>query len=49
MAKDKRDFKHEHQPPVKVGDKFICPKCKAEIPVNQPCPTCHLEVDWKKI
>ncbi len=50
MAKDKeKNKKHEHLPPIKSGDKFICPHCGAEIPMNQPCPTCKLDIDWKKI
>ena len=57
MAKDKdvtqkinkKHQDHQHEPPIKVGDKFICPHCKAEIPMNQPCPTCKLDVDWTKI
>jgi len=48
MAKDK-DEKHSHLPPIKVGDKYICPHCKAEIPVNKACPECKIEVDWSKI
>jgi hypothetical protein len=48
MAKDK-DKKHEHLPPVKIGDKYICPRCKAELPIKQDCPGCRLEIDWKKI
>ncbi len=47
MAKDK-EKNHEHTP-VKVGDKYICPKCHAEVPLNKPCPTCKLDIDWKKI
>jgi hypothetical protein len=50
MAKEKkRDYEHEHGAPIKVGEKYICPKCKAEVPLNQPCPTCKLDIDWKKI
>jgi len=48
-AKEKPGKKHEHLPPIRVGDKFICPKCKAEVPVNQDCPHCKLDIDWKKI
>jgi len=49
MAKEKDKKKHEHLPPIKVGDKYICPHCKAEIPVNQACPSCKIEIDWTKI
>jgi hypothetical protein len=49
MAKEKKDYKHIHETPVKTGDKYICPKCKAELPINQPCPTCHAELDWSKV
>ena len=49
MAKDKKNKQHVHDAPMKVGDKFICPKCKAELPVNQDCPSCHAELDWTKI
>ncbi len=48
MAKDK-DKKHQHEPPIKVGDKYFCPHCKAELPVKQACPRCSLEIDWTKI
>jgi predicted amidophosphoribosyltransferase len=49
VAKDKKKEKHEHEPPIKLGDKYICPHCKAEIPVRQDCPHCKLEIDWTKI
>jgi len=49
LAKDKKKEKHEHESPIKVGDKYICPHCKAEIPVRQDCPHCKLEIDWTKI
>jgi hypothetical protein len=51
MAKDKKKGKHEHEhaSPLKMGDKYICPHCKAEIPVKQDCPACKLEIDWTKI
>jgi rubrerythrin len=48
MAKDK-EKKHEHAAPIKKGDKYFCPHCGVEIPMNQPCPTCKLDIDWKKI
>ena len=48
-AKEKPGKKHKHEAPIKQGDKYICPHCGAEIPVNQPCPTCKLDVDWKRI
>jgi hypothetical protein len=48
MAKDK-EKKHKHEAPIKSGDKFICPHCRAELPMNQPCPTCKLDIDWTKI
>jgi primosomal protein N' len=47
MAKDKKHDKH--LPPVKVGDKYICPHCEAELPVKQSCPECRQEIDWTKI
>jgi hypothetical protein len=47
--KVKPDNKHVHDKPVKQGDKYVCPHCGAELPVNQPCPTCGLDVDWKRI
>jgi hypothetical protein len=49
MAKEKKDYQHIHETPGKVGDKYICPKCKAELPINQACPTCHTEIDWTKV
>ena len=48
-AKEKPGKKHKHESPIKQGDKFICPHCGAEIPVHQACPTCKLDVDWKRI
>ena len=49
MAKEKqKKHQHEHEP-IKVGDKFICPHCQAEVPMSQPCPTCKLAIDWTKI
>lgn len=48
-AKEKPGKKHEHEAPVKVGDKFLCPKCRAELPANQDCPHCKIEIDWSKI
>ena len=47
MAKMKKKEKHER--PVRVGDRYICPHCKAEVPVKQACPSCRLEIDWTKI
>jgi len=47
MAKDKK--KEKHLPPIKVGEKYLCPHCQAEVPMNQPCPTCKLDIDWTKI
>jgi hypothetical protein len=50
MAKDKeKEREHKHEPPIKAGDKFICPHCKAELPYNKDCPTCKLGIDWTKI
>jgi hypothetical protein len=49
MAKIKKDYQHIHEAPIKSGDKYICPKCKAELPINQPCPSCKAEIDWTKI
>jgi len=47
MAKDKK--KEKHLPPIKVGEKYLCPNCRAEVPMKQPCPTCKLDIDWTKI
>ena len=50
MVKDKdKKKKEKHLPPIRVGDKFICPHCKAELPVKQDCPACRLDIDWTKI
>jgi rubrerythrin len=49
MDKQKKDYKHIHETPIKAGDKYICPKCQAELPINQPCPSCKAEIDWTKI
>jgi predicted RNA-binding Zn-ribbon protein involved in translation (DUF1610 family) len=48
MPKDKKKEK-KHLPPIRQGDKFICPHCGAEVPVKQKCPTCSLDIDWTKI
>ena len=48
MAKIKK-AKIVHNHPVKLGDKFLCPHCKAELPVKQDCPACKLDIDWGKI
>jgi uncharacterized protein (DUF983 family) len=48
MAKEK-EKQHKHEKPIKRGDRYICPHCKAEIPMNQACPSCKLEIDWTKI
>jgi len=47
MAKEKKE--HKHEPPIKAGDKFICPHCRAEVPSHQACPVCKIEIDWTKI
>jgi transcription elongation factor Elf1 len=48
MAKIKKSkIVHEH--PIKLGDKFICPHCKAVVPVKHDCPECRLEMDWSKV
>jgi rubrerythrin len=49
MAKDKDKKKEKHLPPIKQGDKYICPHCGAEVPMRQSCPTCSLDIDWTKI
>ena len=48
MAKDKKKEK-KHLSPIKLGDKFICPHCRIELPYNKDCPACRLEIDWTKI
>jgi hypothetical protein len=35
--------------PIKSRDKYICPHCKAEVPVKQDCPGCGEKIDWSKI
>jgi rubrerythrin len=47
MAKAKK--KEIHGKPIRIGDKYICPHCGAEVPVKQDCPSCRLEIDWTKI
>jgi predicted RNA-binding Zn-ribbon protein involved in translation (DUF1610 family) len=34
---------------IKAGDKYLCPHCKAEVPVKHDCPACGEEIDWTKI
>jgi hypothetical protein len=48
MAKSK-EKKHKHEPPIKVGDKYLCPHCRIELPYNKDCPACKLGIDWTKI
>ena len=47
MPKNKKKEKHEK--PIKIGDRYVCPHCKAEVPVRKNCPVCKLEIDWTKI
>jgi primosomal protein N' len=47
MDKDKK--KERHLPAIKVGDKYICPHCKAEVPMKQNCPTCKMDIDWSRV
>jgi hypothetical protein len=30
------------------GDKYYCAECLSELPMRQPCPKCHKEVDWDR-
>ena len=48
MAKAKKG-KNVHEHPIKMGDKFKCPHCGAELPKMQACPECRLEIDWTKV
>lgn len=48
-AKEKPGKKHEHADPIKVGDKFVCSKCQAEVPIEKDCPHCKAEIDWSKV
>ena len=48
MPKERKGkTKHEH--PVKLGDQFLCPRCKVPLPVKQDCPSCKQEIDWSKV
>ena len=49
MADDVKKGKNIHNHPVKLGDKFVCPHCQAQLPANQDCPACKLEIDWNKV
>jgi len=35
--------------PIKSDKKYLCPHCRAEVPVHQACPGCKEEIDWSKI
>lgn len=48
MEKDKKSIA-DHKHPVKMGDKYVCPHCQAELPIKQDCPVCKLEIDWSKV
>ncbi len=39
----------EHQSAIKMGNRYVCPHCRAEVPVKQDCPSCKAEIDWSKI
>jgi predicted amidophosphoribosyltransferase len=51
MAKDKSKEKGKGRDKhaLKHGDKYLCPRCQAEVPLRHDCPTCKLEIDWSKI
>jgi rubredoxin len=46
---EKPGKKHQHGTPIKIGDKFVCPKCKVELPANADCPHCKISMDWSKV
>jgi hypothetical protein len=33
----------------KKGEKYYCAECHSELPVKQPCPSCHKSLDWDRI
>jgi hypothetical protein len=48
MAIDKTPGK-KREYPIKMGRKYACPRCKAEVPLKQDCPSCKLEIDWSRV
>lgn len=48
MDKEKKED-HVHEHPVKMGDKYVCPHCQAELPVKRDCPVCKMKLDWSKV
>jgi hypothetical protein len=31
------------------GGKYYCAECHSELPMRQPCPTCHQNIDWDRV
>jgi len=38
-----------HESAIKTGNKYLCPHCRAEVPVRKDCPSCNEQIDWSKI
>jgi len=30
------------------GGKYYCAECQSELAMHQPCPNCHMEIDWER-
>jgi hypothetical protein len=48
MAKEKK-VKPLRAKPLKLGERYVCPHCKADLPVKNDCPSCRTEIDWTKV
>jgi hypothetical protein len=42
-------YPQEPGAPLRSSDKYLCPHCRAEVPVKQDCPGCGGKIDWSKI
>jgi rubrerythrin len=34
---------------IKVGEKYECAECHADIPIHQDCPICKKHIDWDRV
>jgi hypothetical protein len=46
MAKKSKNSSHGVK---KIGQKYVCEECQAEIPIRQECPNCKKEIDWERV
>jgi primosomal protein N' len=34
---------------IKIGERYECAECHAEVPIKQACPKCKKELDWDRV